>query len=100
MIHDRDFLKATAIHNLDEISGREKSLMALRRTFKNIDKADNVSNMMRDSTTQNWLMSRHKKTTKDFYVKTKAQLQAQYDVENVFFKFDDDCSGTLDACEL
>lgn len=33
-------------------------------------------------------------------MKTKAQLQAQYDVENVFFKFDDDCSGTLDACEL
>ena len=34
----------------------------------------NVSNMMRELTTQNWLMSRHKKTTKDFYVKTKAQL--------------------------
>lgn len=33
-------------------------------------------------------------------MKTKAQLQAQYDVENVFFKFDDDCSGTLDAKEL
>ena len=56
--------------------------------------------MMRDITTQNWLLSRHRKTTKDFYVKTKAQLQAQYDVENVFFKFDDDCSGTLDAKEL
>jgi len=56
--------------------------------------------MMRGQTTQNWLQSRHKKTTKDFYVKTKAQLQAQYDVENVFFKFDDDCSGTLDAKEL
>ena len=59
-----------------------------------------VSDIMRGQTTQNWLMSRHKNTTKDFYVKTKVQLQAQYDVENVFFKFDDDCSGTLDAQEL
>ena len=55
---------------------------------------------MRSLETQNWLLSHHKKSTKDFYVKTKAQLQAQYDVENVFFKFDDDCSGTLDAKEL
>ena len=55
---------------------------------------------MRGLDTQNWLMSRHMKTTKDFYVKTKAQLQAQYDVENVFLKFDDDCSGSLDAQEL
>lgn len=60
----------------------------------------NVSNIMRGLTTQNWLMSRHKDTTKEFYVKTKSQLRAQYDVENVFFKFDDDCSGSLDAQEL
>ena len=85
---------------MDEVRGKEKSLMALRNTYKNIDKAENVSDLMRGMTTQNWLQSRYKNQTKDFYVKTKSQLQAQYDVENVFFKFDDDCSGSLDAKEL
>lgn len=27
-------------------------------------------------------------------------MQQQYDVENIFFKFDDDCSGSLDCDEL
>lgn len=28
------------------------------------------------------------------------QLKTQYDTENVFFKFDEDCSGTLEAREI
>ncbi len=40
MMHDKDFLKATAIRNVEEVAGREKSLLALRRTYKNIDKAE------------------------------------------------------------
>lgn len=40
MLHDKEFFKATAIHHISEIAGREKSLLALRRTFKNIDKSE------------------------------------------------------------
>ena len=54
---------------------------------------------MQSNTTRNWLKARFPKT-KDFYVKTKAQLQAQYDVENVFYKFDYDASGTMECREL
>ena len=31
---------------------------------------------------------------------TRDQLKQQYDAENTFFKFDDDCSGTLTLNEL
>ena len=54
---------------------------------------------MQQNNTRNWLKARFPKT-KDFYVKTKAQLQAQYDVENVFYKFDYDASGTMECREL
>ena len=57
---------------MDEVRGKEKSLIALRNTFKNIDKAENVSDLMRGITTQNWLQSRYPAQTKDFYVKTKS----------------------------
>ena len=47
MLADKEFFKAAAINHIDDIAGKEKSLMGLRQTYKNIDKADNVSNIMR-----------------------------------------------------
>ena len=35
-----------------------------------------------------------------FYTKTKDELKEQFDAETIFFKFDDDCSGTLTVDEL
>ena len=55
---------------------------------------------MRQLTTQNWLRKRYEKNTRDYYIKNKSDLQAQYDTENVFMKFDDDNSGSLDCIEL
>ena len=37
---DQSFFKASAIRNLEEIVGKEKSLFALRDTYKNIKKAE------------------------------------------------------------
>jgi hypothetical protein len=55
---------------------------------------------MRKTSTKTWLRKHSSDKAKGFYLKSKAQLQAQYDVENVFYKFDDDCSGTLECEEL
>jgi hypothetical protein len=33
-------------------------------------------------------------------VKSRNELKQQFDAENIFFKFDDDCSGTLTIGEL
>ena len=71
-----------------------------RNILTNLFLYSNVSLELQQKNTRKWLKERYTEKTKDFYVKTKAQLQAQYDVENVFFKFDDDCSGTLDCGEL
>ena len=35
-----------------------------------------------------------------FYTKSKDELKEQFDAETIFFKFDDDCSGTLTIEEL
>ena len=40
LYRDKDFFKSAAIHNIKEVEGREKSLIALRGTYKNIDKAE------------------------------------------------------------
>lgn len=40
LLLDKDFFKAAAINNVKEIVGKEKSLLALRGTYKNIDKAE------------------------------------------------------------
>ena len=40
LLLDKDFFKAAAINNVKEIEGKEKSLLALRGTYKNIDKAE------------------------------------------------------------
>ena len=40
ILNDKIFVKANAITNLDGIVGREKSLIALHKTYKNIDKAE------------------------------------------------------------
>lgn len=47
-----------------------------------------------------WLRKRHRQKSKAFYVKSQSQLKTQYEAENTFFKFDNDCSGTLDLNEL
>ena len=39
MLADKEFFKAAAINHIDDIVGKEKSLLALRTTYKNIDKA-------------------------------------------------------------
>ena len=44
---DKAFFKSAGVNNIDEVRGKEKSLIALRNTFKNIDKAENVSDLMR-----------------------------------------------------
>ena len=33
-------------------------------------------------------------------MKSRPQLKQQFDAESIFFKFDDDCSGTLTLDEL
>ena len=40
LYHDKEFFKSAAIHNIKEVEGREESLIALRGTYKNIDKAE------------------------------------------------------------
>lgn len=55
---------------------------------------------MRLDTTKRWLKKHKLKDTKSHYLLDKGQLRTQYDVENVFFQFDDDCSGTLECEEL
>ena len=35
-----------------------------------------------------------------YYIKSKNELKQQFDAESIFFKFDDDCSGTLTLDEL
>ena len=71
MLNDIPFKKAAGIRDMNDIAGKEKSLLALYGTYKNITKADNVSDIMRGLQKKNWFLSRHKDTTKDFYVKTK-----------------------------
>lgn len=40
LLNDTDFFKAAAINNVEEIIGKEKSVLALRNTFNNIKKAE------------------------------------------------------------
>ena len=40
LYQDKEFFKSAAIHNIKEVEGREDSLIALRGTYKNIDKAE------------------------------------------------------------
>jgi len=40
LLRDKEFFKLNAIKNMEDIAGREKSLIALHKTFKNIDKAE------------------------------------------------------------
>ena len=47
-----------------------------------------------------WLQSRYADRTKLFYIKSRNELKQQFDAESIFFKFDDDCSGTLTLDEL
>ena len=55
LLEDKAFFKSAGVNNMGEVRGKEKSLIALRNTYKNIDKAENVSDLMRGMTTQNWL---------------------------------------------
>jgi len=55
---------------------------------------------MTTSQTKLWLKKHFKPETKSYYLLNRDQLKTQYDTENVFFKFDEDCSGTLEANEI
>lgn len=59
-----------------------------------------ASSNLRRQHTRRWLETRHERTTKQYYVKSRDMLKAQFDAESIFFKFDDDCSGTLTIHEL
>lgn len=59
-----------------------------------------VSPKLSEIEIRKWLNTRYRKKTKMFYTKTKDELKEQFDAETIFFKFDDDCSGTLTVDEL
>jgi len=59
-----------------------------------------VSDKLRQIAIRKWLSTRYQKKTKVFYTKSKDELKEQFDAETIFFKFDDDCSGTLTIDEL
>jgi Ca2+-binding EF-hand superfamily protein len=59
-----------------------------------------VSDKLRQIAIRKWLNTRYQKKTKVFYTKSKDELKEQFDAETIFFKFDDDCSGTLTIDEL
>ena len=40
LLNDQSFFRASAIKSLKEIAGKEKNLIALRGTYKNIKKAE------------------------------------------------------------
>jgi hypothetical protein len=40
LLNDQSFFRASAIKSLEEIAGKEKNLLALRNTYKNIQKAE------------------------------------------------------------
>ena len=59
-----------------------------------------MSDELRQIAIRKWLNTRYQKKTKVFYTKSKDELKEQFDAETIFFKFDDDCSGTLTIDEL
>ncbi len=59
-----------------------------------------MSDKLRQIAIRKWLNTRYQKKTKVFYTKSKDELKEQFDAETIFFKFDDDCSGTLTIDEL
>ena len=59
-----------------------------------------ASNQIRKLATRRWLQSRYTDRTAQYYTKSLDELKQQFDAESIFFKFDDDCSGTLTVHEL
>ena len=55
---------------------------------------------MKQLHTKEWLRKRCKDNTKEFYLQSFRKMKQEKEAEEVFRKFDDDGSGSLDCKEI